>query len=120
MKKERERVEGREMRRVGMEREDEEGEDGGKKRGRMRARDGGVSNFLFWYAIMALSSPSFTEKMEPKCTLHGSSASIMSVQFDQLVSVSVPVVRRGQVFVYSSALRSMTSSRDKYNFFSLL
>ena len=34
MKKERERVEGREMRRVGMEREDEEGEDGGKKRGR--------------------------------------------------------------------------------------
>ena len=29
----------------------------------------------------------YTEKMEPKCTLHGSSASIMSVQFDQVVSV---------------------------------
>ena len=76
----------------------------------------GWVTFYFWYAIMVVGSPSFIEKMEPKCTLHGSSASIMSVQFDQLVSVSVPVGRRGQVFVYSSALRSMTSSRDKYNF----
>ena len=43
--------------------------------------------FYFWYAIKVVGSSSFTEKMEPKCTLHGSSASIMSVQFDQLVSV---------------------------------
>ena len=76
----------------------------------------GWVTFYLWYAIKAVDSPSFTEKMEPKCTLHGSSASIMSVQFDQLVSVSVPVGRRGQVFVYSSALKSMTSSRNKYNF----
>ena len=76
----------------------------------------GWVTFYFWYAIKVVGSPSFTEKMEPKCTLHGSSASIMSVQFDQLVSVSVPVVRRGQVFIHSRALRSMTSSRDKYKF----
>ena len=34
--------------------------------------------------LFPVSSPS--EKMEPKCTLYGSNASIMSVQFDQLVS----------------------------------
>ena len=57
-------------------------------------RGGGVEGrqlLYFWYAIKVVGSSSFTEKMEPKCTLHGSSASIMSVQFDQLVSVSLCV-----------------------------
>ena len=39
-------------------------------------------NYLWWSSTTA-------EKMELKCTLHGSSASIMSVQFDQHVCLSV-------------------------------
>ena len=70
----------------------------------------------FWYAIKVVGSSSFTEKMEPKCTLHGSSASIMSVQFDQLVSVIVclDMVRRGGGRHSSTA--GLWGPWDKYSF----
>jgi len=53
--------------------------------------------------------------MEPKCTLHGSSASIMSVQFDQVVSVyEGRVIKQERGVTLMSPIRQICNqSQDK-------